>query len=490
MTKEKKPVSIEERRNKLIDKLEVDTSKPHYVSVKDKSVYYRPETTSNDLFSNDIKKTITDWNEKGYTLFKGKKYSDLPLKIYIRYIIKDGDTLKARNGGVIVSNNPTDKYFYLRGFGGRGFPVQFKNIYQLYVSKEQIKNQKAKAKLKPKKKEPEEEVKEEESETEEEKEPPKEKPLTLEEIEKILHEYYYDKQNYVGRDRLHKIVNQAGHKITRRHVENFLKKQELYQLTKPSKQRKTFVPIVAKEAFNVVQMDLFSYEQEVIFLNAVDVFSKFAVSVIIPNKSAGVVISAVRKMLKKFPQKIKLLQSDNGSEFKNAKMASFLEKEGIKQIFSTAETPQSNGVVERFNGTMKKWLNKLILEKQKISQTVINRFIKNYNHSHHSTINMTPMEATKSENNEAVLKSTRKRKGANLETQNKNDLEIGDKVRITNEKKHKFESLITNWSKEIFTISNISISKDLLKPTKYKIKDDDGEVIKGYFFRNELQKIE
>ena len=69
-------------------------------------------------------------------------------------------------------------------------------------------------------------------------------------------------------------------------------------------------------------------------------------------------------------------------------------------------------------------------------------------------------------------------------------MEIGDKVRITNEKKHKFESLITNWSKEIFTISNISISKDLLKPTKYKIKDDDGEVIKGYFFRNELQKIE
>ena len=50
--------------------------------------------------------------------------------------------------------------------------------------------------------------------------------------------------------------------------------------------------------------------------------------------------------------KIKKVQSDNGMEFKNANVDTFLDEEGISHEFSAMYTPQQNGVVERKNGTL------------------------------------------------------------------------------------------------------------------------------------------
>ncbi|KAJ9545700.1 hypothetical protein OSB04_025407 [Centaurea solstitialis] len=46
------------------------------------------------------------------------------------------------------------------------------------------------------------------------------------------------------------------------------------------------------------------------------------------------------------------LRSDNGTEFRNAKLQSFLEDVGISHNFSAVRTPQQNGVVERKNRTL------------------------------------------------------------------------------------------------------------------------------------------
>ena len=47
--------------------------------------------------------------------------------------------------------------------------------------------------------------------------------------------------------------------------------------------------------------------------------------------------------------KIKKVRSDNGMEFKNANVDTFLDEEGISHEFSAMYTPQQNGVVERKN---------------------------------------------------------------------------------------------------------------------------------------------
>ena len=53
-----------------------------------------------------------------------------------------------------------------------------------------------------------------------------------------------------------------------------------------------------------------------------------------------------------FEVKIKKVRSDNGTEFKNANVDTFLDEEGISHEFSATYTPQQNGVVERKNRTL------------------------------------------------------------------------------------------------------------------------------------------
>ncbi|GJS82530.1 putative ribonuclease H-like domain-containing protein [Tanacetum coccineum] len=50
--------------------------------------------------------------------------------------------------------------------------------------------------------------------------------------------------------------------------------------------------------------------------------------------------------------KVKVIRSDNGTEFKNNIMNQFCEINGIKREFSMARTPQQNGVAERKNRTL------------------------------------------------------------------------------------------------------------------------------------------
>ncbi|KAI3707227.1 hypothetical protein L6452_25556 [Arctium lappa] len=49
---------------------------------------------------------------------------------------------------------------------------------------------------------------------------------------------------------------------------------------------------------------------------------------------------------------VKILRTDNGTEFKNNKVEEYLESVGISHQYSAARTPQQNGVVERRNRTL------------------------------------------------------------------------------------------------------------------------------------------
>ncbi|GJR64878.1 reverse transcriptase domain-containing protein [Tanacetum coccineum] len=51
-------------------------------------------------------------------------------------------------------------------------------------------------------------------------------------------------------------------------------------------------------------------------------------------------------------KKVKIIISDNGTEFKNKVMDDFYREKGIKREYSVARTPQQNGVAERRNRTL------------------------------------------------------------------------------------------------------------------------------------------
>nr|GFC13927.1 putative ribonuclease H-like domain-containing protein [Tanacetum cinerariifolium] len=50
--------------------------------------------------------------------------------------------------------------------------------------------------------------------------------------------------------------------------------------------------------------------------------------------------------------KVKVIRSDNGTEFKNSNLNQFCRLKGIKKEFSIPRTPQQNGIAERKNQTL------------------------------------------------------------------------------------------------------------------------------------------
>ena len=60
-------------------------------------------------------------------------------------------------------------------------------------------------------------------------------------------------------------------------------------------------------------------------------------------------IEHVKQLDKISKDALKIIRSDNGTEFKNSIMEEFCKEIGIKQEFSAPGTPQQNGVVERKN---------------------------------------------------------------------------------------------------------------------------------------------
>jgi transposase InsO family protein len=70
--------------------------------------------------------------------------------------------------------------------------------------------------------------------------------------------------------------------------------------------------------------------------------------------------SETQKVLKKFLKraqnefdaKVKMIRSDNDTEFKNTQVEDFLDEEDIKHEFLAPYTPQQNGVAKRKNQTL------------------------------------------------------------------------------------------------------------------------------------------
>jgi len=112
---------------------------------------------------------------------------------------------------------------------------------------------------------------------------------------------------------------------------------------------------------------------------------------------------------------------------------------------------------------------------------VVDDFVERYNNTRHSIINMTPVEASKKENEVRVYRNlyqdlTRLPMRAKFK--------IGDKVRIQKKKGFFEKGFTPNWTEELFTVSKIQRTD----PITYKITDYNDEEVQGTVCEQELQK--
>ncbi|GJS42540.1 ribonuclease H-like domain-containing protein [Tanacetum coccineum] len=70
------------------------------------------------------------------------------------------------------------------------------------------------------------------------------------------------------------------------------------------------------------------------------------------DETSGILQNFIRQIENQLNHRVKIIRSDNGTEFKNRDMLEFCRNKGIKQEYSNARTPQQNGVAERMNRTL------------------------------------------------------------------------------------------------------------------------------------------
>ena len=115
---------------------------------------------------------------------------------------------------------------------------------------------------------------------------------------------------------------------------------------------------------------------------------------------------------------------------------------------------------------------------------VLEDMVTLYNNSKHSSIKMTPVQASLPENEAQVYLNLYDDVIHDASEWPKPKFAVGDKVRITKKKRTFDKGYFPNWTEEIFTISTIKNTN----PITYKISDMNGEEITGTFYEQELQK--
>ncbi|GJY62407.1 putative ribonuclease H-like domain-containing protein [Tanacetum coccineum] len=85
-----------------------------------------------------------------------------------------------------------------------------------------------------------------------------------------------------------------------------------------------------------------------------DDYSKFTWVFFLTTKdeTSEILKNFIKEIENLVDKKVKIIRSDNGTEFKNKVMDDFCREKGIKREYSVARTPQQNGVAERRNRTL------------------------------------------------------------------------------------------------------------------------------------------
>ena len=126
----------------------------------------------------------------------------------------------------------------------------------------------------------------------------------------------------------------------------------------------------------------------------IDCFSRFAWAVPIRDKKGDTILNEFKEILKTSKRKPNRLWVDQGKEFVNKKMTAWLKEQNILIYHTYGEHKCS--MIERFNRTLKTIMWRQLTEEQNDKWLpILPDLLEKYNNTKHSTIKMTPVEASK-----------------------------------------------------------------------------------------------
>ena len=211
-------------------------------------------------------------------------------------------------------------------------------------------------------------------------------------------------------------------------------------------------------------------------LLVIDTFSKYGYLIPLKNKKGKTVADALKDIFKK--RKPEKLWTDKGKEFDNKNVKDLIE------LYHT-ENEEKSSIVERWVRTIKEKMWKYFTDNNTYKYIdVLPDLVEDYNNTVHSTIKLTPKEASKKKNKLTVWRNLYPDRYKKYNITPK--FSVGDEVRISKKKAVFEKGYTTRWTEEIFTITEIKNTN----PVTYKLADLQGEKITGTFYEPELQKTE
>lgn len=296
--------------------------------------------------------------------------------------------------------------------------------------------------------------------------------------------------SFSGVDKLYTAAKREIKGLTRKQVSNFLLgKREHTRHVVPRKifPRRKIISLGKNEHWSadlaIMSSSMMGKKNDNVryWLIVIDTLTRFCYGELLKTKSGMETTTAFAKILKRSNGIPKKLQTDRGTEFYNVHFSDLCNKYGIER-YSTSNYDTKAAIAERAIRTIKSKIHKFMTAGSTDRYVAkFQKFIDGYNSTIHRTIGISPKEAAKQSEKDLLsiqsnsVKRIGRRKG----------IKKGDKVRLSLTKGHFRKGYETNFGEEIFTV----VKKLRTHPPVYEVADENGEIIAGRFYKEELQIV-
>jgi hypothetical protein len=311
--------------------------------------------------------------------------------------------------------------------------------------------------------------------------------------EKIINDYFENpKTGLKSFSRIYDDLKNQG--ITLKEIETVLNKNQMYQLHKQPKY--IYDKILVKEPNKYYQVDLvdmtnYSRNNNKFgwILNLIDIFSKKAYSIACKNKTHMEIKEKLKEIIDKNNLSPKQIISDNGGEFINKNMAEYLKGKKIYHNTIEPNSPNSNGIVERFNRTLKQMIFKYFTLNNTLKWVdVLDDLIDNYNNSINSSVGKKPNQIN--EKNKYSVIEYIENKTFTPSITNEKYLNVGDKVRILLNTKQFDKKTGVRFTDKLYKIVARIRGIYGLQHDKYVLENPKGEQERKLYYYNDLIKVD
>ena len=302
-------------------------------------------------------------------------------------------------------------------------------------------------------------------------------------VEQRLMRDYYDAKGIGSYGGIRRLARKT--KLTPDLVREWLRSQDTYTLHKPVRYKFPRRRVIVGGKGHQWQADLVDLSRlskhnkgYKYVLTCIDVFSKKAWAVPLKDKTGSSLVAAFESIPDRLPKR---LQSDKGKEFTNRNLQTWLKQKGV-HFFTTENEDIKAQICERFNRTLMSRLWRYFTKHNTLTYVnVLQDIVDGYNRTPHSSIGMAPSDVNRETMGRVWL-----RLYADPPEYKNVDLDVGDTVRISKARRAFKKGYLPKWSTELFHV----VQKKKTHPPTFVLKDKNGELLKGTFYPEELQKVD